>query len=134
MEEGHSSKLCSQLIHTQKKRKGFLLYHALSRSRGSASCRKGHSDVQHNNDVFRAVIMLSCGFRGKILQPQISAARLKAGTFGYFQNWLDVFSPVLTRYLLCAFLLGFLTFPSFLPHLTPSPSNNFSIVLPSSPF
>lgn len=38
------------------------------------------------------------------IQPQISAAKVKAGTFGYSQNRLDGFSLVLTSSLSCAFL------------------------------
>lgn len=89
MEEGHSPKHWSQLIHTQKNRKGFLLYHVLTRSRGSASCRKGHSDVQHNNDVFRAVIMLSCGFRGKIFNHTFQLPDSKQEPSGIFKTgWM----------------------------------------------
>lgn len=73
------------------------MYLMLSSTKDSASSKKGHSDVQNNHDGFKAVIVLSCIQRENI-QPQTSAAKVKAGTFEYSQNWLDVFSPVLTSY------------------------------------
>lgn len=95
----------------KKKQTGFLLCFVLSNNRDSESSRKGHSSVQNNDYVFKAIVVLSCGFRGKKFNHKFQLPELKAGDFGYSQNWLDVFRPVLTRYLLHDFL------SSWFPHI-----------------
>lgn len=81
----------------KKKSTGFLLCFVLSSNRDSESSRKGHSIVQNNDHVFRAIVVLSCGFRGKKFNHKFQLPELKAGDFGYSQNQLDVFRPVLTK-------------------------------------
>lgn len=126
--------LTNSYLKKKKKRKAFLLYPALSSSRDSASSRKGHSDVQNNDDVFRTVVVLSCGFRGKIFNHRFQLPDSKQEPLDIPKTgWMFLALFLLAICSVSSFLLGFLIFSSSLPHLTPGPSNNFSTALSSPP-
>lgn len=122
MEEEDSSKLFSKLIYTGKKkrkRKVFLLHPVLSRTTDSASSKKGRSDVQNNDDGFKAVIVLSCVFREKIFNHRLWLPESKQEHSDISKTgWMFLALFLLAICFVPSFLLGFLTFSSSLPHLT----------------